>query len=122
MPAGGLFSTAADCGLFCQMLLNGGEFGGKRYLSEKAVKELTHKQTPETLKDAYGLGFATGGGGFGHGGAFATNMTVDPEEGPRVRFHGPARGFPRQWQDQPGGLPQSGGGTVWGPPRSRLGR
>ena len=35
-PGGGLFSTADDCGIFCQMLLNGGEYKGKRFLSEAA--------------------------------------------------------------------------------------
>ena len=45
MPAGGLFSTAADVGRFCQMVLNGGTFDGKRYLSEAAVKQMTSKQT-----------------------------------------------------------------------------
>src|ERR1700730_12075761 len=28
MPAGGLFSTAADVGRFCQMILNGGTYKG----------------------------------------------------------------------------------------------
>ena len=37
---------------------------------------MTSKQTGE-LKDGYGLGWATGGGTFGHGGAYATNMTID---------------------------------------------
>lgn len=78
MPAGGLFSTAHDVGRFCQMVLNGGAWEGKRYLSETAVKEMTQRQTPETLKENYGLGWATGGGSFGHGGAYATNMSIDP--------------------------------------------
>jgi CubicO group peptidase (beta-lactamase class C family) len=79
MPAGGLFSTAADVGRFCQMVLNGGVFEGKRLLSEEAVTQMTSKQTGE-LKDNYGLGWATGGT-FGHGGANATNMTIDPKRG-----------------------------------------
>jgi CubicO group peptidase (beta-lactamase class C family) len=78
MPAGGLFSTAADLALFCQLILSGGEFRGRRYLSESAVKEMTTRQTAEGIKESYGLGWATGGGTFGHGGAFATNMTIDP--------------------------------------------
>jgi CubicO group peptidase (beta-lactamase class C family) len=81
MPAGGLFSTAADLGRFCRMILNGGTLDGKRYLTEAAVKEMTSKQTGDALKDAYGLGWATGGGGFGHGGAYATNMQIDPKRG-----------------------------------------
>ena len=38
MPSGGLFSTAQDMTVFCQMILNGGILNGKRYLSEAAVK------------------------------------------------------------------------------------
>ncbi|MCY2988977.1 MAG: serine hydrolase, partial [Planctomycetota bacterium] len=37
MPAGGLFSTAHDLVRFYQMLLNGGQLGGQRILSEAAV-------------------------------------------------------------------------------------
>ena len=51
MPAGGLFSTAADVARFCQMILNGGVLNGKRYLSEAAVKQMTSRQTPEALTD-----------------------------------------------------------------------
>jgi CubicO group peptidase (beta-lactamase class C family) len=61
------------------MVLNGGTFQGKRYLSEGAVAEMTKKQTADYLKDSYGLGWATGSGTYGHGGAYATNMTIDPK-------------------------------------------
>lgn len=81
MPAGGLFSTAQDVGRFCQMILNGGQWEGKRYLSEAAVKAMTSRQTPAALKQSYGLGWATGGDSFGHGGAYATNMSIDPARG-----------------------------------------
>jgi CubicO group peptidase (beta-lactamase class C family) len=77
MPAGGLFSTAADVGRLCRMVLNNGELDGKRYLSEAAVKQMTSKQTGEALKDGYGFGWSTGGGSFGHGGAYSTNMHID---------------------------------------------
>jgi CubicO group peptidase (beta-lactamase class C family) len=60
MPAGGLFSTAADVGRFCQMVLGGGTFQGKRYLSEEAVKTMTSKQT---------------------GGAYATDLNIDSNRG-----------------------------------------
>ena len=83
MPAGGLFSTAADTARFCQMILNGGELDGKRYLSQNAVKTMTSKQTG-ALPDGYGLGWSTGGPGpdwFGHGGAQSTNMTIDAKRG-----------------------------------------
>ncbi len=98
MPAGGLFSTAADLGRFCRMVLNGGTFEGKRYLSEAAVKEMTSKQTGEALKEGYGLGWSTGGGTFGHGGAYATNMTIDPK-----------RGLVLVWMVQHAGFPKDGG-------------
>jgi CubicO group peptidase (beta-lactamase class C family) len=80
MPAGGLFSTASDVGRFCQMILGGGTYKGKRYLSEAAIKEMTSKQTGE-LKDNYGLGWSTGGGNIGHGGAYSTNMNIDTKRG-----------------------------------------
>ena len=39
---GGLYSTAPDYARFCQMLLNGGTLDGRRYLSDRAMKFLTH--------------------------------------------------------------------------------
>ncbi len=80
MPAGGLFSTAADVGRFCRMVLGGGTLDGQRYLSEEAVKEMTSKQTGDALKDNYGLGWSAGARP-GHGGAFSTNMSIDPKQG-----------------------------------------
>ena len=97
MPAGGLFATASDCAKFCQMVLNGGELNGKRYLSAKAVKEMTRRQTPVSLKESYGLGWSTGAT-FGHGGALATNMSIDP-----------ARGLIFVWLVQHSGFPGGGG-------------
>ncbi|HVE38302.1 MAG TPA: serine hydrolase domain-containing protein [Planctomycetota bacterium] len=94
MPAGGLFSTAADVAKFCQMVLNGGEWEGKRYLSEAAIKQMTTRQTGETLKESYGLGWSTGGGSFGHGGALATNMNIDPKRGLITIFLVQHSGFP----------------------------
>ena len=97
MPAGGLFSTAADIGIFCQMILNQGEFQGKRFLSAKAVKEMATRQTGEGIKESYGLGWAVGDGWLGHGGALATNMTVDHK-----------RGIATVWLIQHAGFPQDG--------------
>ncbi len=94
MPAGGLFSTATDVAHFCQMLLNKGRFEGKRYLSDASVAEMTHKQTGAGIKDSYGLGLSTGGGGFGHGGAYATNMTIEPGLGRIYVFMVQHAGFP----------------------------
>src|SRR5262249_55211439 len=95
MPAGGLFSTAEDVGRLCQMMLNGGVFKGKRYLSEAAVKEMTTKQTGAALKEQYGLGWATGAGSFGHGGAYSTNMTIDVKRGLITVFLVQHAGFPK---------------------------
>jgi CubicO group peptidase (beta-lactamase class C family) len=98
MPAGGYFSTAADCGRFCQMLLNGGTLDGRKYLSEAAVKQMTSKQTGDALKEGYGFGFQVSPTTFGHGGAHATNMTVDT-----------ARGLVTVWMIQHAGFPGEGG-------------
>jgi CubicO group peptidase (beta-lactamase class C family) len=81
MPAGGLFSTASDVARFCQMILNGGMLNGKRYLSEAAVKQMTSKQTSDAITTKYGFGWSVGNGEFGHGGAYATNMTIDTQHG-----------------------------------------
>jgi CubicO group peptidase (beta-lactamase class C family) len=78
MPAGGLFSTPADCARFCQMILRGGEWGGRRYLTEQSVANLVARHTPTTVNEDYGLGWSRGGGGYGHGGAFNTVMWIDP--------------------------------------------
>jgi CubicO group peptidase (beta-lactamase class C family) len=94
MPAGGLFSTAGDVGRFCQMMLGGGVFQGKRLLSQAAVKEMTTRQTAEGIKESYGLGWATGSGTFGHGGALATNMTIDTKRGLITVFLVQHAGFP----------------------------
>jgi CubicO group peptidase (beta-lactamase class C family) len=96
-PAGGLFSTAADLGAFCRMILNGGTLDGRRYLSEAAVREMTSTQTGDLLskgqgENGFGLGWmtskkSTGDSGpaipgpCGHGGAYATNMSIDPGRG-----------------------------------------
>jgi CubicO group peptidase (beta-lactamase class C family) len=93
MPAGGLFSTATDVARFCQMVLNGGTFKGKHYLSESAVKEMTSKQTGK-LKQSYGLGWGTGGDEFGHGGAHATNMSINRKTGLIMVWMVQHAGFP----------------------------
>ena len=98
MPAGGLFSTAQNTALFCQMLLNGGELNGNRYLSPAAFKELTTRQTPKSISNSYGLGLAVGADWFGHGGAHATNMEIRP-----------SKGIVMIWMVQHGGFPGEGG-------------
>lgn len=105
---GGLYSTATDYARFCQMLLNGGKFKGRRYLTADALKFLTTPQTPDTLptgffqNDTYGrrglnYGWALGTcvlkaphdgvpvmlspGTYGHGGAWGTQAWIDPVKG-----------------------------------------
>ncbi len=104
---GGLFSTGPDYARFCQMLLNGGVFQGKHYLSPAAFKLLTTVQTGDLptgfFKTAeygshganYGWGIGTcilraphegvasmlSAGTFGHGGAWGTQAWVDPVRG-----------------------------------------
>ncbi|MGC3971732.1 MAG: serine hydrolase domain-containing protein [Pirellulales bacterium] len=81
MPAGGYFSTADDIGRFCRMLLNEGTWEGKSILSKEAVGEISKRQTPADSQRSYGLGASVGPEGFGHGGAYATNMNIDTKLG-----------------------------------------
>jgi CubicO group peptidase (beta-lactamase class C family) len=95
-PAGGLYSTAADVAAFGRMILNGGVHDGKRLLSENAVRQMTSTQTGDLInkgkgEHGYGLGFSTSRkstgdtgpvvpGTCGHGGAYATNLEIDPQK------------------------------------------
>jgi CubicO group peptidase (beta-lactamase class C family) len=90
MPAGGIYSTADDLAKFCQMLLNGGVWQGRRYLSESAIKTMTTVQTGNISPNPnYGLGWdikpeaagVPGAGTFAHTGAMRTRMWVDPTNG-----------------------------------------
>lgn len=91
---GGLFSTAPDYLRFCQMVLNGGEFNGKRYLKPESVKYMTSVLTGDLktgFTDGNGWGLAWGvvrkpqgptsalsAGTSGHGGAYGTQAWIDP--------------------------------------------
>lgn len=91
---GGLSGTITDYAIFLQMLLNGGQFGGKRILSRNTVRLMTSNQIGELSsggKKKFGLGFAittpeasvilpTPEGVFEWGGMFATTYWVDPKE------------------------------------------
>ena len=95
VPGGGLFSTSADVGRFCRMILNGGTFEGKTYVSEAAVKEMTTRQTGAGIEEHYGLGWGLGDGTAGHGGAQATNMTIDWPRGLITVYMVQHCGFPK---------------------------
>jgi CubicO group peptidase (beta-lactamase class C family) len=101
-PAGGYFSTAGDIARFGRMILCGGAVDGHRYLSEASVREMTSTQAGDRLNDpsrgnGYGLGWSTqaksvdGGppapaAGCGHGGAYNTNLSIDPVHGVALVF------------------------------------
>jgi CubicO group peptidase (beta-lactamase class C family) len=89
----GLSSTVMDYGIFLQMLLNGGEYNGKRILSSNAVRMMTMNQIGDVAfgHNKFGLGFGittekgssmlpTQEGTFEWGGAFSTLYWVDPKE------------------------------------------
>jgi CubicO group peptidase (beta-lactamase class C family) len=80
-PGGGLFSTAADLAKFCQMILNGGTLDGRKYLAPEKVRQMTSRQTAESIVESYGFGWTTNGGMIAHGGAWKTNMTLHPKAG-----------------------------------------
>ena len=94
MPAGGFFSTADDVGRFCRMLLNDGMWEGKQILSSAAVAEMSKRQTPPELKESYGLGCSVTSDTFGHGGAMATNMTINKKLGLVTVYLVQHHGFP----------------------------
>ena len=102
MPGGGLFSTAGDMGRFCQMVLNKGTLDGQRILSEAAVATMTSKQTAESLKDGYGVGWSTQGDSFGHGGALATNHNIDTKRGLITIFLVQHAGFSKNGNESQG--------------------
>ncbi|KAJ6439884.1 beta-lactamase [Purpureocillium lavendulum] len=52
----GLFSTAADTAVFCQMILNNGTYGGRRVLSQRAV-DLIFTSLIGGLGEDHGVGF-----------------------------------------------------------------
>ncbi|HYN84924.1 MAG TPA: exo-beta-N-acetylmuramidase NamZ domain-containing protein [Pyrinomonadaceae bacterium] len=86
----GLFSTADDLAVFCQMILNGGEYEGARVLSPLGVETMTRPRQVTEDGGARGLGWdvtssfsANRGdlfpaGSFGHTGFTGTSVWLDP--------------------------------------------
>jgi uncharacterized protein YbbC (DUF1343 family) len=86
----GLFSTAADLAVYCQMLLRGGAVAGRRILSPLGVGRLIAPSTPAGEPNVRGLGWdmdssfsANRGellplGSFGHTGFTGTSLWIDP--------------------------------------------
>jgi CubicO group peptidase (beta-lactamase class C family) len=73
----GLFSTAEDLGVLFLILLNGGTYGGKRYLSENIIQQFVATQA-ETGR---GLGFDkySPKNTYGHTGFTGCCVWVDPD-------------------------------------------
>ena len=71
---GGLVSTTADYARFAQMLLDGGAFEGKRYLSSAGFKDMTADHIgPDTGIDHDYFYFPGDGFGYGYGFAVRTS-------------------------------------------------
>jgi CubicO group peptidase (beta-lactamase class C family) len=96
IPAGGLYSTAADLARLYRMMLNQGTLGTVHILSPESAAVMTRVQTGD-LKAAFtpGMGFGLGWGvvrtptgvtrmlspgSYGHGGAFGTQAWLDPHQ------------------------------------------
>jgi CubicO group peptidase (beta-lactamase class C family) len=88
----GVFSTVDDLAVFCQMLLNGGQYRGRRILRESTIRQMLVNYNAH-LEDTYpdsdrGLGFELNKhwymGGlaspvtFGHTGFTGTSLVIDP--------------------------------------------
>jgi CubicO group peptidase (beta-lactamase class C family) len=89
----GLSSTIKDYATFLQMLLNNGEYNGKRILSRRTVELITSNQIGELNhnRNKFGLGFeittkdgqaqlGITEGSFSWGGYFGTTYWADPKE------------------------------------------
>ena len=104
--AGGVTASTEDYLQFCQMLLNGGQWNGKRLLSRKTVELMTdnaignldlrnYMEGDENRQNLRGYGFGLGvrvrrstgasgwlgsTGDFGWAGAYGTYFWIDPKE------------------------------------------
>ena len=98
--SGGMVSTAEDYAQFAQMLVNGGELNGRRYLGTRTVQLMATNHTGDMVngqfgRPAAGMGFGLGvqvvedpamanlrqsKGSWGWAGAYGTNVTIEPAE------------------------------------------
>ncbi|MEK6651187.1 MAG: serine hydrolase, partial [Bacteroidota bacterium] len=86
----GLFSTASDLAIMMQMLLNGGTYGGTRYIQETTVRRFTTRQSDQSSR---GIGWDTKSSDrsfsgrwtsmktFLHTGFTGTSVVGDPDHG-----------------------------------------
>lgn len=85
----GLFSTVDDLAKICQLLLNNGVYGGKRYFKEETVKEFTTRYSAassralgwdtKSLTGYSSAGKLFSGKSYGHTGYTGTSAWMDPE-------------------------------------------
>ena len=98
--AGGMVSTAEDYLQFAQMMVNGGELNGRRYLGPRTIALMASNHTGDMVngqfgRPARGMGFGLGvqvvedpvaadlrqsRGAYGWAGAYGTNVIIDPHE------------------------------------------
>ncbi len=90
----GLFSTVSDYMIFCQMLMNGGKWNNKQFLSRKTIEQMTYNHTGDLFGrngEVFGFGFAVtqdvaatnnlgSNGIFYWSGAYNTHFFIDPKE------------------------------------------
>src|SRR5690349_1796936 len=86
----GLFSTADDLAIYCQMILNHGSYGGVRILAPLTVAEMTRPRVVASNGATRGLGWDINSsfssnrgdlfplGSFGHTGFTGTSLWLDP--------------------------------------------
>ncbi|HEU4507926.1 MAG TPA: exo-beta-N-acetylmuramidase NamZ domain-containing protein [Pyrinomonadaceae bacterium] len=86
----GLFSTANDVAIYCQMILNGGSYGSVRILAPLSVAEMTRPRLVTSSGGTRGLGWDINTtfssnrgelfplGSFGHTGFTGTSIWIDP--------------------------------------------
>ena len=86
----GLFSTASDLAIYCQMILGGGQYHGTRILSPLTVAEMTRPRLVTPQGGTRGLGWDINTsfssnrgelfplGSFGHTGFTGTSIWIDP--------------------------------------------
>ncbi|WNC16428.1 serine hydrolase [Brevibacillus brevis] len=92
----GLFGTARDLAVFAQMMLNGGTYGGKRILSEKAAAWMAQNQLSALSDEKHGLGWQLDRGTYmdalgdsrsmGHTGFTGTSLLVSHSQQAIVIF------------------------------------
>ncbi len=92
----GLFSTAEELAIYARMILNEGEYGGKRILSPATVRLMTQPRPVPGGQRALGWDVETGYsanrgelfpvGSFGHTGFTGTSIWIDPTSQTAVIF------------------------------------